>query len=124
MDARGVDVAAEQLLLQDQDWAAPRLWRSEVRNVLANYVRAGRMEWTDATLLSDRAALIQRWVDEGKMKPVSPEHLLYMLWATTQHYADFGHQIETLNAGPLTDAQWQAAKASVKAMILRGIGAI
>jgi predicted nucleic acid-binding protein len=50
--------AAEKLLLQDQDWAAPRLWRSEVRNVLANYVRAGQMEWTDAALLFDRAALI------------------------------------------------------------------
>ena len=48
-----------------------------------------------------------------------------MLWATTQHYADFGHQIETLNGGkPLTDAQWKEAKASVKDMILRGIGAI
>jgi len=50
--------AAEQLLLQDQDWAAPRLWRSEVRNVLANYVRAGQLEWTDAALLFDRASLI------------------------------------------------------------------
>jgi TetR/AcrR family transcriptional regulator len=51
-------------------------------------------------------------------------HLLYMLWATTQHYADFGHQIETLNGGlPLSEAQWQAAKASVKAIILKGIGA-
>ena len=50
--------AAEQLLLQDQDWAAPRLWRSEVRNVLANYVRAGQLEWNDATLLFDRASLI------------------------------------------------------------------
>jgi TetR/AcrR family transcriptional regulator len=56
---------------------------------------------------------------------VDPEHLLYMLWATTQHYADFGHQIETLNGGkPLTNAQWQAAKDSVKSMILRGIGAV
>ena len=48
-----------------------------------------------------------------------------MLWATTQHYADFGHQIETLNGGrPLDDAQWQAAKDNVKAIILRGIGVI
>ena len=50
--------ASEKLLLQDQDWAAPRLWRSEVRNVLANYVRAGQMEWNDAALLFDRASLI------------------------------------------------------------------
>jgi TetR/AcrR family transcriptional regulator len=49
--------------------------------------------------------------------------LLYMLWATTQHYADFGHQIETLNKGkPLNRAQWAEAKASVKQIILAGIG--
>ena len=48
-----------------------------------------------------------------------------MLWATTQHYADFGHQIETLNGGnALTDRQWAAAKANVKQIILRGIGAL
>ena len=58
------------------------------------------------------------------MAPVNPEHLLYMLWATTQHYADFRHQIKTLNGGALSEAQWRAAKESVKTMILRGIGAI
>ena len=48
-----------------------------------------------------------------------------MLWATTQHYADFGHQIETLNGGkPLSDRQWREAQESVKAVILRGIGAV
>ena len=65
------------------------------------------------------------WIDAGKMSPINPRHLLYMLWATTQHYADFGHQIETLNAGqPLTDRQWREATDSVKEIILRGIGAL
>ena len=42
-----------------------------------------------------------------------------------QHYADFGHQIQTLNGDrPLSDRQWAEAKASVKDMVLRGIGAI
>jgi len=92
-------------------------------------------EWESfAGALSQRMRLIdlllqdvygpQRWIAEGKMAPVDPEHLLYMLWATTQHYADFGHQIETLNAGPLSDADWQKATDSVKTMILRGIGAL
>ena len=66
---------------------------------------------------------IQRWIDEGRMAPIDPRHLLYMIWATTQHYADFGDQIETLNAGrAFDDRQWRAATDSVKAIILRGIG--
>jgi TetR/AcrR family transcriptional regulator len=100
-----------------------KVWASEVMHgapVIQDYLETTLREWT-----TGRAALIQRWIDEGKMAAVNPSHLLYMLWATTQHYADFGHQIETLNGGkPLTDAQWRAAKESVKAMILRGIGAV
>lgn len=100
-----------------------KVWASEVMHgapVIQDYLETTLREWT-----LGRAGLIQRWIDEGKMAAVNPSHLLYMLWATTQHYADFGHQIETLNGGkPLTDAQWRAAKDSVKAMILRGIGAV
>lgn len=100
-----------------------KVWASEVMHgapVIQDYLETTLREWT-----SGRASLIQRWIDEGKMRPVNPEHLLYMLWATTQHYADFGHQIETLNGGkPLDDRQWREAKDSVKTMILRGIGAI
>lgn len=100
-----------------------KVWASEVMHgapVIQDYLETTLRDWT-----AGRAALIQRWVDEGKMRPIDPRHLLYMLWATTQHYADFGHQIETLNGGkPLSDAEWNAAKAAVKTMILRGIGAI
>ncbi|MBD2232276.1 type II toxin-antitoxin system VapC family toxin [Phormidium tenue] len=31
--------AAEQLLERDSEWAAPILWRSEFRNILAGYLR-------------------------------------------------------------------------------------
>ncbi|STW39996.1 transcriptional regulator RutR [Klebsiella pneumoniae] len=30
-----------------------------------------------------------RWIDRGKLAPVDPQHLIFMIWATTQHYADF-----------------------------------
>jgi len=31
--------AVEKLLLRDAQWAAPRLWRSEFRHILATYMR-------------------------------------------------------------------------------------
>ncbi|WP_149586990.1 TetR/AcrR family transcriptional regulator [Tabrizicola flagellatus] len=100
-----------------------KVWASEVMHgapVIQDYLETTLRDWTEG-----RIAVIQRWIDEGKMRPVNPRHLLYLLWATTQHYADFGHQIQTLNGGrPLSEAQWKEAKASVKDMVLRGIGAI
>ena len=100
-----------------------KVWAAEVMHgapVIQDYLETTLRDWTEG-----RMAVIQRWIDEGKMAPIDPRHLLYMLWATTQHYADFGHQIETLNAGhPLSDRQWREATESVKQIILRGIGAI
>lgn len=100
-----------------------KVWAAEVMHgapVIQDYLETTLRAWTEG-----RMAVIQRWIDEGKMAPIDPRHLLYMLWATTQHYADFGHQIETLNAGqPLSDRQWREATENVKAIILRGIGAL
>ena len=100
-----------------------KVWASEVMHgapVIQDYLETTLRAWTEG-----RITVIQRWIYEEKMQPVNPRHLLYMLWATTQHYADFGHQIQTLNGGkPLSDKQWREAKASVKEMVLRGIGAI
>lgn len=100
-----------------------KVWASEVMHgapVIQDYLETTLRQWTEG-----RVRVIRRWIDEGRMAPVDPHHLLYMIWATTQHYADFGHQIETLNGGrPLSERQWTRAKDSVKTIILRGIGAI
>lgn len=44
--------SAEALLEQDPDWAAPVLWRSEFRNILAGYMRR-------KTITSDQACSLQ-----------------------------------------------------------------
>jgi TetR/AcrR family transcriptional regulator len=102
--------------------AGSKVWASEVMHgapVIQDYLETTLEQWTNG-----RITVIQSWIDRGLMAPIDPRHLLYMVWATTQHYADFGHQIETLNnSKPLTDAQWQAATDSVKTIILKGIGA-
>lgn len=35
--------AAEAVLTKDRDWTAPALWRHELRNILATYLRADRI---------------------------------------------------------------------------------
>ena len=102
--------------------AGSKVWASEVMHrapVIQDYLETTLDHWTNG-----RIDVIQKWIDKGLMHPIDPRHLLYMLWATTQHYADFGHQIETLNGGnALSNDQWVAATNTIKTIILNGIGA-
>ena len=58
-------------------------------------------------LVDDRAALIARWSAEGRLAPVDPYHLIFSIWALTQHYADFDAQIRLIrqDADPLEGAE-------------------
>lgn len=40
-------------------------------------------------LIDEKSALIAGWVKSGKLAPIDPQHLIFMIWASTQHYADF-----------------------------------
>ncbi|MHB9800771.1 TetR/AcrR family transcriptional regulator [Pseudomonas sp. MT3] len=40
-----------------------------------------------------RAAVFQAWIAAGKMDPVDPVNLIFLIWSSTQHYADFATQI-------------------------------
>ena len=44
-------------------------------------------------LVEETATLIGRWQAEGRLAPVDPRHLIFSIWATTQHYADFDAQV-------------------------------
>ena len=45
----------EQVLRRDADWAAPLLWRSEFRNVLAGYLRKRWLSLEESRQLMDEA---------------------------------------------------------------------
>src|SRR5690606_13370970 len=47
-------------------------------------------------LVDDRAELIRRWIAAGQLAPVDPYHLIFSIWALTQHYADFDAQIRMI----------------------------
>jgi len=66
---------------------------------------------------------IRQWVEEKRINPVEPSALLYMIWASTQHYADFDYQVNVLNGHqPLSDQQFDQAVQTITTVILRGIG--
>ena len=46
---------AEALLGRDPDWAAPVLWRSEFRNILAGYLRRGTLSFEHARIVQAEA---------------------------------------------------------------------
>jgi predicted nucleic acid-binding protein len=46
---------AEKVKLKDPEWASPKLWRSEMRNLLMLYVRRGAATLADVTLIMARA---------------------------------------------------------------------
>jgi len=70
-----------------------------------------------------RAAVLQAWIDAGKMDPVDPVHLIFLLWSSTQHYADFTSQIARLSGRRrLTREDYERAADSLVQLILKGCG--
>ncbi len=48
------------------------------------------------TLVDDKAAVIKGWMRAGRVAAVDPYHLIFSIWATTQHYADFDVQVRAV----------------------------
>lgn len=73
-------------------------------------------------LVDEKAGVLRQWISQGKLAPVDPYHLIFMIWATTQHYADFDAQINALLGSQTKKAGFreQAAQA-VLSVILNGI---
>jgi TetR/AcrR family transcriptional regulator len=93
-----------------------RLFAIEVLNGAPQLMEGMRSSLRD--IVNEKAAVIQRWMDEGHMKPVDPHHLIFSIWSVTQHYADFGVQIECLLGAPPNRA---LAIAAVTDILLRGL---
>ncbi len=97
-----------------------KVWANEIIQrapIVQDYLEDELRSWTE-----DRIVVIEAWIEHGQIRPISARHLLYAIWATTQHYADFTHQITTLNAGvELTNRQWDETKTAVKDLLLRGV---
>lgn len=101
----------------------------DASRVFANEVLHGATEIGDIlrgelrALVERKAAVIERWIADGRMAPVDARHLFFTIWAATQTYADFEAQVcAVLDVGQLDDPQIGAATRHLKTLLLRGCG--
>lgn len=70
--------------------------------LFANEILQGAPRIRDAidgdlkTLVDEKAAVLNEWMQAGKIAPMHPVHLIFSIWALTQHYADFDVQVRAI----------------------------
>lgn len=86
-----------KLEMSDRHPEASRLFANEIQRgaPLVGEFLSTRLK----SLVDEKAAVIRTWIDDGKLAPVDPYHLVFTIWATTQHYADFEVQVQAILGG-------------------------
>lgn len=70
--------------------------------LFANEILQGAPRMQDAlngelkSLVDEKAAVLQGWMDQGRIARMPPVHLIFSIWALTQHYADFDVQVRAV----------------------------
>ena len=100
---------------------ASKIFASEVLRgapLLKDYLEQNHASW-----LKGKAEVIRAWIDQGKMDEVDPLHLIFMIWSSTQHYADFDVQVKTaLGRAEYSEADFSNISRTVTHIILKGCG--
>lgn len=74
-------------------------------------------------LVETKAAIIRGWIADGRIGAHDPHHLIFSIWAITQHYADFTAQVDAVTGKTLQDPDFfEHTVASTQALILGGLG--
>lgn len=74
-------------------------------------------------IVDEKAAVLDGWIAAGKMAPVDSRHFFFMIWALTQHYADFAVQVRlVLDKTRLDRKDWDHITAEVTRLVLRAAG--
>ena len=100
---------------------ASRIFASELIHgapVLHDYLNNDFNVW-----LNSKVVVIESWINQGLIDEVNPYHLLFLIWSSTQHYADFNVQVvAALGKESMDDDDYEAIVASLTQIILKGCG--
>lgn len=98
--------------------AASRLFANEILHGAPHVARF--LKGPLKELVDEKAAVIRRWVAEGRLRPVDATHFIFAIWAVTQHYADFAVQVEAITGTP----DRERVRRAVLDILLRGVSPI
>jgi TetR/AcrR family transcriptional regulator len=99
--------------------AASRLFANEILHgapAIGAFLKGPLKEFVDR-----EASVVSGWIAEGKLAPVEPRHLIMMIWAVTQHYADFDTQVQAVLGPAASRKRFEVAKDTVLAVLLEGL---
>ncbi|MBY4771659.1 TetR/AcrR family transcriptional regulator [Burkholderia ambifaria] len=100
-----------------------KVWANEIihgaehmQDILSERVKP----WFDT-----RVNVIEGWIARGLLAPIDAHALMYLIWATTQHYADFDAQIRALSGKrAFTQKAFAEKTEHVVQLVIRACGAV
>lgn len=99
---------------------ASRLFANEILHgapVIGEFL-GGRLK----RLVRDKAAIVEGWMADGRLAPMDPVHLIFMIWAITQHYADFAVQVRAIVGPEAEEPDFRDTTAhNVLALVMNGL---
>ena len=73
-------------------------------------------------LVDEKAAVIRAWAKAGKIARCDPYHLIFSIWSTTQHYADFDVQVRAvLGQEKAGDGRFEDAARFLEQLFINGL---
>ncbi|MHB0951819.1 MAG: TetR family transcriptional regulator C-terminal domain-containing protein [Allorhizobium sp.] len=73
-------------------------------------------------LVDEKAEVVRTWARSGKIFSCDPYHLIFSIWSTTQHYADFDVQVRAvLGEGTACDDRFDDAARFLEEFFVRGL---
>lgn len=111
---------AEKMEMSRLNPNASKIFGLEILNGAQNFdagFKARHKAWFDG-----RINVIEGWIGNGKIDNIDAEYLLFHIWASTQHYADFSTQIKDLRGSKMNKKDFANATKTVISLILGGCG--
>ncbi len=73
-------------------------------------------------LVDEKAEVIRTWARAGKIAKCDPYHLIFSIWSTTQHYADFDVQVRAvLGQDQAGEGRFDDAARHLEQLFLNGL---